>query len=212
VVKERVVKRYRHPTLEASLSKKRLNQEARCILRSRKNGVAAPCIYHIDYEAARIYMSFIVGQTLKDWLVALPSDAEIDAKLKAVGLSIAGLHDADVVHGDLTSSNIMVRTSADVVPKLQCSVQVREFYPHVVADILRIICFVVFMVQVMQASGDTGSCSVIDFGLSYVSAMAEDKVCHILHCLALGAYLCCMCMCVHAHAPRCHRMTSMPSL
>ena len=109
VVKERVVKRYRHPALEASISKKRLSQEARCILRARKNGVAAPCIYHIDYEAARIYMSFVVGQTLKAWLVALPADSELDAMLKAVGQSIAGLHDADVVHGDLTSSNIMVR-------------------------------------------------------------------------------------------------------
>ena len=103
------MKRYRHPALEASISKKRLSQEARCILRARKNGVAAPCIYHIDYEAARIYMSFVVGQTLKAWLVALPADSELDAMLKAVGQSIAGLHDADVVHGDLTSSNIMVR-------------------------------------------------------------------------------------------------------
>ena len=103
------MKRYRHPTLEASLSKRRLNQEARCILRARKNGVVAPCIYHIDYEAARIYMSFIVGTTLKEWLLGLPSPAEIDSHLKAVGQSLAGLHDADVVHGDLTSSNIMVR-------------------------------------------------------------------------------------------------------
>lgn len=77
-------------------------------MRSRKNGVAAPCIYHIDYEAARIYMSLVVGQTLKAWLVAMPADSEVDAKLKAVGQSIAGLHDADVVHGDLTSSNVMV--------------------------------------------------------------------------------------------------------
>ena len=109
VVKERVVKRYRHPQLEASLSKRRLNQEARCILRARKNGVVAPCVYHIDYEAARIYMSYVVGQTLKAWLIALPAGEEIDNKLSAVGRSLAGLHDADVVHGDLTSSNIMVR-------------------------------------------------------------------------------------------------------
>jgi TP53 regulating kinase-like protein len=108
VVKERVVKRYRHPLLEASLSKRRLNQEVRCILRCRKNGVAAPCIYHIDYEAARIYMSFVAGTTLKAWLMALPADVEIDDKLEAVGQSLAKLHDADVVHGDLTSSNIMV--------------------------------------------------------------------------------------------------------
>ena len=111
MVKERVVKRYRHPTLEASLSKRRLNQEARCILRTRKNGVAAPCIYHIDYESARIYMSYIVGTTLKDWLLGLPAATAIDSQLKAVGQSLAGLHDADVVHGDLTSSNIMVSRS-----------------------------------------------------------------------------------------------------
>lgn len=107
-MKERVVKLYRHPMLEASLSKRRLNQEVRCILRCRKNGVVAPCIYHLDYESARIYMALVEGKTLKDWLIALPSETAIDSKLKTVGESLAKLHDADVVHGDLTSSNIMV--------------------------------------------------------------------------------------------------------
>ena len=112
------MKLYRHPMLEASLSKRRLNQEVRCILRCRKNGVAAPCIYHLDYESARIYMALVEGKTLKDWLIALPSETAIDSKLKTVGESLAKLHDADVVHGDLTSSNIMV--------SLECRQQPRQ--------------------------------------------------------------------------------------
>ena len=46
-------------------------QEARCIMRSRKHGVAAPCVYYIDYAAKRIYMSLVEGVTLKAWLVQL---------------------------------------------------------------------------------------------------------------------------------------------
>ncbi|KAJ1493934.1 kinase-like domain-containing protein [Baffinella frigidus] len=132
VVKERVLKRYRHPSLEASLSKKRLNQEARCLLRSRKSGVVVPCVYHIDYETKRMYMSLVEGDTLKAWICSLPSEADLKAALKDVGRSIGKLHDADVVHGDLTSSNVML-LAADRAP------------------------------------------CIIDFGLSYVSTLVEDK-------------------------------------
>jgi tRNA A-37 threonylcarbamoyl transferase component Bud32 len=186
VVKERVVKRYRHPALEASLSKKRLNMEARCILRARKNGVAAPCIYHIDYEAARIYMSFVVGQTLKDWLMALPNNDEIDSKLTTVGQSIASLHDADVVHGDLTSSNIMVSACKAACIHFSGSIEAYHTCDWFVYTAC-ITCFVRFpfcfyeplmciLCTTQVVSDDTGSCCLIDFGLSYVSGMPEDKV------------------------------------
>lgn len=115
VIKERVEKRYRHPQLEASLSRKRLNAEARCIARARKNGVAAPCIYHIAHDTKRIYMSLVPGTTLKAWLVAEPPKEEVEAAMRAVGACVAKLHDCDLIHGDLTSSNIMWSDSAPFV-------------------------------------------------------------------------------------------------
>jgi TP53 regulating kinase-like protein len=108
VIKERVEKKYRHPQLEAALSKKRLNQEARCIARARKSGVPAPCIYHIAHDTKRIYMSLVDGPTLKAWLVGEPAAEDVGVTMRAVGACVAKLHDADLIHGDLTSSNIML--------------------------------------------------------------------------------------------------------
>lgn len=73
-------------------------QEARCLLRSRKSGVCAPCVYHIDYERSRMYMEKIEGQTLKAWLLTMPSDEKIKAVMHDVGKSLGQLHDGDVTH------------------------------------------------------------------------------------------------------------------
>ena len=115
VIKERVEKKYRHPQLEAALSKKRLNQEARCIVRARKSGVSAPCIYHIAHDTKRIYMSFVDGPTLKAWLVGEPAAEDVGVAMRAVGACVAKLHDADLIHGDLTSSNIMLLGDAPFI-------------------------------------------------------------------------------------------------
>jgi len=115
VIKERVEKKYRHPQLEAALSKKRLNQEARCIGRARKSGVPAPCIYHIAHDTKRIYMSFVDGPTLKAWLVGEPAAEDVGVTMRAVGACVAKLHDADLIHGDLTSSNIMLLGDAPFI-------------------------------------------------------------------------------------------------
>ena len=56
IVKQRFKKRYRHPTLDARLTKGRLNMEARSILKARKLGVVTPALYFIDTHQAAIYM------------------------------------------------------------------------------------------------------------------------------------------------------------
>ena len=40
-----------------------------------------------------------------------PPHAELDELLLAVGRTIAKLHDGGLVHGDLTTSNMMLRTA-----------------------------------------------------------------------------------------------------
>ena len=47
----------------------------------------------------------------------------------------------------------------------------------------------------MLQVNDTGGCSVIDFGLSYVSAMAEDKVGRNLAISRKGAECVCVAVC-----------------
>lgn len=39
--------------------------------------------------------------------------ADMNAIIKAVGKGIGAMHDSDVIHGDLTTSNILVRSSGE---------------------------------------------------------------------------------------------------
>jgi len=45
-----------------------VEQEVRCMLRCRKQGIDTPVVYMVDKERARIYMEFVLGLTVKDHL------------------------------------------------------------------------------------------------------------------------------------------------
>ena len=109
IIKERIAKRYRVPELDAKLTKQRLLQEARCMTKTSKAGVAIPTLYHVDKTNFLLYMEYIVGVTVKAFLKSAPDISKVDAKLaENIGKAVATMHDADVVHGDLTTSNMML--------------------------------------------------------------------------------------------------------
>ncbi|PSC76037.1 TP53-regulating kinase isoform B [Micractinium conductrix] len=112
IVKQRFSKKYRHPQLDAKLTVSRLKGEVRSMMRARKLGVHTPVLYQVDHATACIYMERIEGHSLK---TLLHNDelqgAELDALLLEVGRVIARLHDGGLVHGDLTTSNMMLRGS-----------------------------------------------------------------------------------------------------
>ena len=110
IVKERVAKRYRVPELDVKLTKQRLLQEARCMTKTSKAGVAIPCLYNVDKVNFFLYMEHIVGITVKAFLKEASDITTIDVKLADnIGRAVAMMHDADVVHGDLTTSNMMLK-------------------------------------------------------------------------------------------------------
>ncbi|TDH66681.1 hypothetical protein CCR75_001597 [Bremia lactucae] len=113
IVKERIKKSYRLPVLDKKLSHRRLVQEVRCILKCRRAGVLTPVIYLVDEEKNRLYMQKVAGGTLKDYLRrAYKEDSNYGdtaiEKAYHIGEAIAKMHDADIVHGDLTTSNMML--------------------------------------------------------------------------------------------------------
>ena len=118
MVKERFKKAYRHPTLDARLTAQRLRQEVRSMLRARKLGVTTPVLYHVDATTASIYMQKVEGQSLKATLQAGGATANplpFVELVKALGVEVAHLHDGGIVHGDLTTSNVLVRSELPLV-------------------------------------------------------------------------------------------------
>ena len=82
--------------------------EARALLRARRLGVRAPALLFVDTEASTLYLQKVEGRTLKDVLRGGVPPARAAALATAVGAAVAALHDGGLVHGDLTTSNLIV--------------------------------------------------------------------------------------------------------
>lgn len=107
VIKQRVVKGYRHPALDRALQTQRIKNEVRLMLEARRAGVAIPVIYSVDFANNRIVMQEIMGARAKDALNELP-EPEAASVCARIGEIAARLHANDIVHGDLTTSNMLL--------------------------------------------------------------------------------------------------------
>jgi Kae1-associated kinase Bud32 len=114
VLKQRVVKSYRHPTLDKSLQTFRIKNEVKLMLEARRAGVSVPIIYSVDLADNRIVMEEIPGMRVKDALESLPSE-KAEGVCRKIGEIAARLHANDIVHGDLTTSNMLLDDDRIVV-------------------------------------------------------------------------------------------------
>jgi Kae1-associated kinase Bud32 len=107
VYKQRVVKGYRHPTLDRSIQTFRLKNEVRLMLEARRAGIAVPLIYSVDLSESRIVMEEVQGMRVKDALETMSLD-DAEKVCRKIGEIAAKLHENDIVHGDLTTSNMLL--------------------------------------------------------------------------------------------------------
>jgi len=107
VLKQRVIKGYRHPILDRAIQATRIKNEVRLMFEARRAGISVPIIYSVDLPESRIVMEEIRGARVKDALEDLPMERarEVCAKIGEVA---ARLHSHDIVHGDLTTSNMLL--------------------------------------------------------------------------------------------------------
>ncbi|MEM1722418.1 MAG: KEOPS complex kinase/ATPase Bud32 [Candidatus Jordarchaeales archaeon] len=109
VVKERRPKSYRVKDLDVGLRKQRVFREARLLHSAKKVGVPTPTVYLVDPESTSIVMDRIEGVTLSDLIRERKlSREELTELLRKVGVLIGRLHKGGIVHGDLTTSNMIV--------------------------------------------------------------------------------------------------------
>ncbi|KAI5454560.1 serine/threonine-protein kinase bud32 [Naganishia albida] len=171
LLKHRFPKRYRHPTLDANLTKSRIQAEARALARCCKAGIAVPGVRVIDMDSGILGMEWIDGWsvremlgggaegedddededegedlealqdlTLKEQERAASKRAHKEAKMKrlqeaegalgqlgisqedlmeAIGTALAKMHGNSIVHGDLTTSNMMLRPLPGQTPNFE---------------------------------------------------------------------------------------------
>ncbi|KAL2148386.1 hypothetical protein VTH82DRAFT_2306 [Thermothelomyces myriococcoides] len=129
-LKYRPPKPYRHPILDSRLTKARISSEAKVLERCWREGVPVPAVYAMDAAAGWMMMEWIDGIPVRVGInkllgprpeegteaaaaaaAALPESHEalLADLMKRIGVAIGALHKTGVVHGDLTTSNMMLR-------------------------------------------------------------------------------------------------------
>lgn len=98
VRKYRLPKSYRAPQLDEVLRQERTLREARIISDARRHGVPTPIIS--DISKFELSMQHIGGKRLKDII-----NTELSER---VGETVGKLHKAGIIHGDLTTSNMIL--------------------------------------------------------------------------------------------------------
>ncbi|OAX80939.1 BUD32 protein kinase [Emergomyces africanus] len=163
-LKVRPAKPYRHPILDSRLTRQRILQEARCLVKLSREEVPVPGVLALDVEcdvasseesvgrgkntidtiskdnnsntetgwSAWLLMEWVEGVVVRQvvdhwekWLksrekaglndddhdraIIRQSEEELCALLRRIGLVVGAMHKAGIVHGDLTTSNLMLR-------------------------------------------------------------------------------------------------------
>ena len=108
ILKYRVKKSYRIKELDAKLRKERTRREVRLLREARAAGVLTPQVYFVDEKNYKIYLEYIRGEKLKNLLDQL-SKKEISEIFYKIGKLVGKLHSNKIVHGDLTTSNIIIK-------------------------------------------------------------------------------------------------------
>lgn len=114
-LKVRPAKPWRHPTLDKRLTRQRILAEARVLVKCRKEGVPVPAVLAVDWEAGWSVAEWIEGVTVKEAIRQREVEGgedELNGLLARIGTAVGKLHSVGVIHGDLTTSNMMLRPSA----------------------------------------------------------------------------------------------------
>ncbi len=107
VIKKRLPKKYRPEKLDVTIRTYRTLHEPQLMSEAKRAGVLTPTIFQVDVENASIIMEFVEGRQLKQLLNGF-SPKERETICFMVGRLIGGLHSHGVIHGDLTTSNMIL--------------------------------------------------------------------------------------------------------
>ncbi|MDW8048795.1 MAG: Kae1-associated kinase Bud32 [Nitrososphaerota archaeon] len=114
VIKKRLPKAYRIAELDRQIREYRTKHEPMIMHRAKEAGVPTPIIFLVEPEEATIVMEHVEGEQVKNVLDRLPREQRINICVR-IGELIGKLHRAGIVHGDLTTSNLILTPQGRIV-------------------------------------------------------------------------------------------------
>ena len=111
VMKIRRPKGYRHPSLDKSLTKRRLFVEARILIHLSNSELPIPNLLDFDEKNATIVMTRLPGVPLFEILRNSNDIKKVSSIMYSCGKLIRQIHSFGVSHGDLTTHNLLCNGS-----------------------------------------------------------------------------------------------------
>ena len=147
IIKDRIPKQYRHPELDKQIIKRRTKAETKLLTKASK--IINSPFPEKSTEFNKIKMPFIDGKKLSQHLDNFPLKEQKQI-LKKIGNAIAKIHKEDIIHGDLTTSNMILIEDLNIQKTLPAG-------------------------RVGGNKINTQKVFFIDFGLGFISKKTEDK-------------------------------------
>jgi TP53 regulating kinase-like protein len=113
VMKKRLPKNYRLAKLDEQIRTYRTLHEPQLIHRAKKAGVPTPTIFMVDTQKSTITMEYIDGKQVKQVLNDYTQEERLHL-CRHIGELIGQLHKEGIIHGDLTTSNMILMPQGKV--------------------------------------------------------------------------------------------------
>jgi Kae1-associated kinase Bud32 len=104
VIKARQPKEYRQKDLDRKLRLHRMRREVKVIEALMEIGVNVPGIIYVDERKTSITMQLVDGKKVRDIL----SESNYKSICTDIGKAVGIMHSKDIIHGDLTTSNMIL--------------------------------------------------------------------------------------------------------
>lgn len=105
IQKQRISKSYRLPIIDIKLRKIRTRSEAKILQTLQRQGINVPAVICSDDKNMTIDMTFVHGEKIRDVL----SQKNMRLICKQIGITLARIHNLNIIHSDLTTSNMILR-------------------------------------------------------------------------------------------------------
>lgn len=113
IMKKRLPKKYRPPALDRQIRLYRTIHEPQLMHEAKKAGVPTPTILFVDVQNATIIMEFINGKQVKQLLNSTSQKTRQNLCIQ-IGKLIGKLHENGIIHGDLTTSNMILNSEGKI--------------------------------------------------------------------------------------------------
>ena len=113
VIKVRAPKKYRPEALDERIRNYRTVHEPQLMHEAKTAGVPTPLVYLVNVPGASITMEFVEGQQIKQLLNQVPQEKKKELCV-SIGELIGKLHRQCLIHGDLTTSNMILNPQGKI--------------------------------------------------------------------------------------------------